>query len=284
MRRKLSRSKKVAGLFVAVLVAFILALLYGPLFPWSPVKPGYALIRYPRADVYYDPAQPLNDDYRAVGAMMDEAEQFHRLKFRRSVKVIACRNWRSCDWFLPWLHIRGLGGVTLATGDVIYLTPRIKEKNYSIAEYLRHELTHALIFQNTTIRDAFKLNDVAWFNEGLAVSFGRQTAYLSQAEFTAKAASVELANCIDPARIAKQQAAGAWDARLAYPAQRYFVEYLKAKFGQDVFQSFLLRCIHNPANHSSLFQENFHTPLLLAVEDYQKAVRAGLWPPQNQSR
>ena len=284
MRLKISRSKLFAGLFLALLVLSVLAFLYGPLFPWSPVKPGYAMISFPRADIYFDPAQPLNEDYRAVGAMMDEAESFHRLTYHQRVKVIACRSWRSCGWFLPWMNMGPLGGVTLETGDAIYITPKIKERNFSAAEFLRHELSHALISQNTTMRNAHKLNSLVWFNEGMAVSFGRQTSYFSRDEFLTKAATVDLADFIDPARIAKQQATGSWPARFAYPAQRYFVEYLKAKFGPDVFQSFLLRCIHDPDNHAALFQEVFHTPLGLAVEDYQQAVRAGQWPPKNPSQ
>lgn len=103
------------------------AFAYGPLLPWSPVKPGYGAARYSRAAIYFDRAEPLLQDFREVDRMMNEAEAFHALRFRRAVQVIACKSWGDCRRALPWLNTLALGGVTLATGDVIYITPKLRE-------------------------------------------------------------------------------------------------------------------------------------------------------------
>ena len=87
------------------------AFAYGPLLPWSPVKPGYNSAAFPRADVYFSRSGPMLDDYREIDSIMREAEIFHRLQFHRRVRVIACKNWADCDRALPWLSVRGLGGV-----------------------------------------------------------------------------------------------------------------------------------------------------------------------------
>jgi hypothetical protein len=93
------------------------------LLPWSPLKPGYRVVRYAGVDVYLSKLNEQANDYGRVDLMMREAEVFPRLKFVHRVKVIACKSWSDCERALPWLHVRSLGGVTLATGDVITSRP-----------------------------------------------------------------------------------------------------------------------------------------------------------------
>jgi len=269
--------KKIAILSAGMLTFVVLmAFPFGPLLPWSPIKPGYHRTTFASAEIYFNRNERAPEEYRELDQMAREAEAFHHLRFHQKVTVIACKNWGDCERGLPWLNVHPLGGVTLATGDVIYITPTLREKNFSLREFLRHELSHALISQNTTIRKSVKLNEVAWFNEGLAVSFARQHDYLSREAFLSRAATDELAKFIDPAKI--DQSSPNWSARFAYPAQRYFVEYLKATFGDERFTQFLVKCIADPDNHSTLFSEVFQQPIADAIGNYQKAVRTGQRP------
>jgi hypothetical protein len=203
--------------------------------------------------------------------MLREAETFHRMKYLRPVKIIICKSWGDCERALPWLDVKGLGGVTLAIGDVVYLTPRLKERNLSAEEFLRHELSHALLDQHTTIRKSLKIAKQAWFSEGLAVSFGQQKAYLSQAEFLERAATTDLTKFIDPERM--DRSSRDWDARLAYPAQRYFLEYLKARFGADRFQDFTVKYLNDPDDYRALFNQVFQLPFSGAIEQFSEAVK-----------
>lgn len=273
LRRKLLIGAA-ASLFFLLLMAFP----FGPLLPWSPIKPGYSEARYARADVYFNQNEPEPEDYRQVDQMMAEAEAFHQLKFHRRVKVIACKNWSDCQrsWF--WMNVKPLGGVTLGTGDAIYITPKLKEKNFSITEFLRHELSHAIISQNSTIRNSMKMTDQAWFSEGIAVWFGHQTSYLSQAEFLEKARTVDLTKVIDPAQMDRESPDWSW--RFAYPAQRYFLEYLKQTEGADRFQQFLNQYIHDPDNYQKQFRDVFQQSLSDAVRKFEQAIRSGQWPNQ----
>jgi len=270
------RRKLFVGLAASLFFLLLMAFPFGPLLPWSPVKPGYDAASYARADVYFNKNEPEPEDYQKVDGMMAEAEAFHRLKFHRRVKVIACKNWGDCARAWPWMNVRPLGGVTLSTGDAIYLTPKLKEKNFNVAEFLRHELSHALISQNTTIRNSLKLTDQAWFSEGMAVWFGDQTAYLSRAEFLEQAKDADLAKFIDPARM--DRSAPDWSARFAYPAQRYFLEYLKQTYGADRFQDFLVQYIRDPDAYPALFSGTFRQSLADAVRQFEQAIRSGQWP------
>src|SRR5262245_57046948 len=99
---KFKNRKIVVGLFT--LLAFFLAMSFpfGPLLPWSPVKPVYHTISYASADVYFSGAKDQLGDYGNVDRMMRDAEAFHRMKYQRRVKVIACKSWGDCARALPW--------------------------------------------------------------------------------------------------------------------------------------------------------------------------------------
>ncbi|HMV84067.1 MAG TPA: hypothetical protein PLD20_16570 [Blastocatellia bacterium] len=275
---KLPKRKLFIGMAVATFFLLLMAFPFGPLLPWSPIKPGYNSVSHARADVYFNKAEAEPADCRAVDQMMAEAEGFHGLKFQKRVKVIDCKNWDDCgrSWF--WMNVKPLGGITLGTGDVIYLTPKIKERNFSLAEFLRHELSHALISQNTSIRNSLKLTDQAWFSEGIAVWFGNQKAYLSREEFLEKAKTADLVKVIDPAQM--DRTSPDWSARFAYPAQRYFLEYLKQTRGADQFQSFLVKYIQAPDDYQTLFNEIYKQSLTDAVRQFEQAIRSGQWLPK----
>ena len=272
---KTGRSKIIKGLALVFFLLLALAFPFGPLLPWSPLKLGYSHIGYARADVYVGEQNSLSNDYGLLDRMMNEAEAFHGLSYQRRVRIIECKDWPACERSLPWLgNLHGLGGVTLATGDVIYLTPKLKEKHFSLAEFLRHELSHALISQNTSIRSSLKLNEQPWFNEGLAVSFGRQNDFVKRDEFLARAKQAELAGYLDPAK-----RTGQWDQRFAYPAQRYFIEYLRVRFGEDHFRQFLRKNIGQPAAWRATFAEAYALPFDQVVQGYSEALKTGQWTP-----
>jgi hypothetical protein len=271
---KMRRSKIITGLALTVFLLLALAFPFGPLLPWSPLKLGYNRTSFARADVYLGSAHAPMPDYAQVEQMMREAEAFHGLRFHRRIKVIECKNWADCDRAMPWLNTHGLGGVTLATGDVIYLTPKLREKQFSTAEFLRHELSHALLSQNTTIYSTYKLNEQPWFFEGLAVSFGRQQDYLKRDAFLLQAKQTELLGYLDPAKRATP-----WNARFAYPAQRYFIEYVKEQLGAERFQQFLEGNIAEPLQWRRNFTAVFGQPFEQVAQAYEQALKAGQWAP-----
>src|SRR5262249_60354867 len=103
---------------------------FGPVLPWSPVKPGYHAIGYASADVYLSGDINQAGEYCDVDQLMRAAEAFHRMKYLQRVKVIACKNWGDCERALPWLNVRALGGATLDTGACIYIPPNLKATKF----------------------------------------------------------------------------------------------------------------------------------------------------------
>jgi hypothetical protein len=252
-----------AALAVVVLVAAA-AFCAGPLFPWSPVKPGYTRFRLHRADIYYPTGSTLDASYQLLDTFIEEAETFHRLKMPDRIAVIVPRSWTDFHLQAPWQRGNAIGALTLQTGTVIWITPKIAEKHFDTAEFLRHELSHAILDQNITLWRGRKFNHQPWLYEGLAVDFGRQKAYLTEDEFLARAQTEPLAPAFN---------GGNPDMRFNYIAWRSFIDYVISYRGRDRFQDYLLRVMQDPDQARELFPEFFKISFDDAVKEFQARVR-----------
>jgi hypothetical protein len=250
------------------LLLFLLAFPYGPLFPWSPVRPGYRSERFRHADVVYPNDMTLPAAYQQVDSFIEQAEQFHQLKIPNRITVIACRSWEDFHRFVPHLQGRGIAAVTLVPGTVIYVTPRTGEKGLDTAEFLRHELSHAALNQNQSAWNGYKAAKHGWFFEGLAVSFGKQKAYVTRDEFLTRAHTEDLGPVIDP----DQHASGPRDMRFSYVAWRYFLEDLVQTRGRDRFQGLLTGFMADPDREHEVFRQIYGESLGEAVRDFQSRV------------
>jgi hypothetical protein len=250
--------------FAIVIVVFVVALCDGPLFPWSPIKPGYTHFTLHRADIYYPSGTTLDESYKQLDSFIDDAEKFHQLKMPDRITVIAPRTWTDFHLQAPWQ--RGpVGALTLQTGTVIFVTPKIAEKHFDTAEYLRHELSHAILDQNMPLWRGHKMNAEPWLYEGLAVDFGKQKSYLTEDEFVARVQTEPLA----PAFNGNNS-----DMRFNYVAWRYFLEYMIRTRSRDKFQDYLLRVMQDPDQARAIFPEYFGVPFDVAVLEFQSKLRA----------
>jgi len=170
---------------------------------------------------------------------------------------------------MPHIRSQAVAAVTLAPGTVIYVTPKVQEKRLDSAEFLRHELSHAALNQNQSVWNALKVTKQAWFSEGLAVSFGRQRAYLTREEFLARARVEDLGPVIDM----DQRKGAVGDIRFAYVAWRYFLENLMETDGRDRFQDFLTAYIRDPDHYRDSFRQVYGIDLAQAIREFQGRVR-----------
>lgn len=258
--RKWAWRTALAIVFVIIAAAF----LTGPLFPWSPIKPSYTHFTLHRADIYYPSGTTLDEAYKQVDSFIEEAEKFHRLKMPDRITVIEPRSWTDFHLQAPWQRGNAIGALTLQTGTVIWITPKVAEKHFDPAEFLRHELSHAILDQNTTLWRGHKLNSQPWFYEGLAVDFGRQKAYLTEQEFIARAQTEPLAPVFNGNNT---------DMRFNYVAWRYFIEYIIKTRGRDRFQDYLMRVMQEPDQARALFPECLGISFDDALRVFQSQLR-----------
>ena len=222
-------------LYFAGVLLVLLLFPYGPLFPWSPVKPGYEHLALERADVYFPSGTTLDPAYRRIDEYIAKSEQFHGLKAPKRICVVACGDWSSFRRFLPHMRGTGVGAVTLATGTAIYMSPHLAERRLDANEFLRHEISHATLHQNQSLANALRIIKVEWVSEGLAVAYGDQKSY--------------------------------------YVVWRRFNEFLMATRGREAYQRYLEAVLQDPEAWRELFPQHLGLSFAEAVEEFQGAMR-----------
>jgi hypothetical protein len=256
---------------IVVGLVLLITFPFGPLFPWSPWKPGYQTFALTRADVVFPAGSSLPQAYFNLDAYIKEAEGFHGLSMPRRMTVVACRDWNDFSRFMPQMRGRVAAAVTLATGTVIYVTPKISEKGLDLREFLRHELSHAAVNQNQTLLNAYRIGRQQWFSEGLAVLFGHQRAYLTASEFVERTRNTSL--------IPLFSGTPPSDMRYAYQAWRYLLDWQIETRGKDLFERFERACISDPNNCRSAFARTYGVTLDDAVTVFQNAIRSSNFTP-----
>lgn len=243
---------------------------YGPFLPWSPIRPGYAEITAPRVRVIYPEGMELPDALRSPDALLEEAERFHRLRATHTIRVFICPDWWTAYKVLPRLARPGVGAITLSTGTNIYVLPTVAERGKDPVEFVRHELSHAVLHQNQSLLSAIRIVEVRWLAEGIAVWFGRQKAYLTNEEFLRAAPERDLAAYIDPDLHARLS--GPFDIRFGYVCWRRFNEFLESR-APDRYWNFVHAAIAEPRQWRAIFAQHFHEPFGEAISAFAQQVR-----------
>lgn len=263
----------IAGLFGVVAVSWAFA--YGPLIPWSAVKPGYETLRLGRSEIVFPAGSVLDAAYLKTDEILNEAERFHKLKAHLRLRVVVCRTWEDFGRFCPVVRGRGIGAVTLDTGNVIYMSPRIREKGLDATEFLRHEMSHAVAGQNASFLRLRSMKRHSWLYEGVPVWFGRQKSYVTQTEFLTRARNTDLW----PVITFDSNAANPPEIRFSYIAWRNFIDYLTQARGADVFMRFYHAFMRSPDEVEQVFAAEYGKPLHEWVREFAREVDAGQFQP-----
>lgn len=243
---------------------------FGPLFPWSPLKPGFESSTFGRAIAWYPKGSEPLPEFAALESLMKETEKSHKLRFRKGIRVILCANGNQYKRFSM------IGGHASAgpTGTVIYINPSIRSTTYpppldskngddekaaknqgarrDIASFLRHELSHAILYQNTSLFKALKIKN--WVEEGLAVYTGNPDHYYRGAEFRTLAFDRGyffnlLNDKSEPPSISKEI-----KFYFVYGAYGEFMAYLIQNHGMDTVLDFIHAYIYAPSEEECLFR------------------------------
>ena len=264
--------KAFTALFILLAAALIYTFLRGILFPWSPVKVGFKKINYNRSVIFYPENMPIDSDYRSVDSLMDETEKFHRLKFKKKVKVIICATKAQYHRF----STQRSPLCTMFTGTVIYINPTVKKTNRDLKSFLKHELSHAVIYQNTTILKASKMK--RWISEGLAVFYGNSHHYFQGKDFLKLA--VDKGYFFEFIKKRGNLSHIPKDIRylFEYAEYQYFIQYLVENYGSDLFFKFIHQYLLEPELEKKLFKKIYQLELLDVFQKFKVEVMNKKWP------
>lgn len=258
--------------FFSLLVAvFIYAFFFGPLIPFNPIKIGYTEILKSKAVVYIRDINSLQPFYQNIDQILLDVEEFTGLKYKDKVQVLVALEYQELGRYIPWLNYTGLGGVSLQEGNMVYINAKtIAARNYNEEEFVKHEVVHTLISQNTNLYNDFTLNNQHWVSEGVAGYFGGPYYYTTEEFkelFRAKKLVLgdkggDLYTNLKPE-----------EAKFNYSLYRYFVGYVIQTHGRDKFKRFLHRYIQKPEDYAEIYSQEFDFDLYEDLRIFEQKYR-----------
>lgn len=260
--------------FVLVLIV-LWALLYGPLLPWSPVKPGFKKVSaenayiYYKGDIYFEYADLYGKN---VDSVINEIEVLYGLEQRSKVTIFIV-DIKGLKQYIPWLG-SGIGGATLQIGDTIYINmEKVLEHDRDPLEYLKHEMVHEIIYQNSGLLNAYSMMDTSIFTEGFPVFYGGPTYYEAKEEFLDEYNEKEIVISREGKK-AYSKIGDSNSGSFNYTLYGEFIKFLVDNYGQEKVNRFLHRWIAEPPMFRSQFNDIFGKELYEVQEDFDKELKA----------
>ena len=237
-------------LMVSSFPVLIVYLFWGPLFPWSPIKPGYKRMEASWARVYMADSETDSSVYR-LDEILKEEEAFHGLKFNEKFRIVILGKESNMKRYLPWLNGSGYS-IKLGMVNVIYIGPNARTSPYGMEPYLKHEISHLLIHQNaSSAKSNFQIQHQGWLTEGVATYFGGPHFYDRHELFelwTENGLAFDDLYCENPLEMGGR-------FKMKYTYYRFFIDYLISTYGLEQFQSYLRMYIRDPKKYQSIFMD-----------------------------
>ena len=184
---KMPLRKKILFITVLILLAAITYnFLYGRLVPFSPIIIGFEKKEFGKAIIYYHKGTDITK-FSTIDSLMNEAEDFHQLKFKTKVKIFVLNSDKEYTRYTG----QKARFVTFPLYGRIFVSGRAR-KEYEVGKihllvYLQHELSHSLLFQNMSLyRSQYY---PGWLLEGTATYIANQRGvdeYLSKEQAFSK--------------------------------------------------------------------------------------------------
>ena len=168
MRKRILKAATVVPVCVAVVVAYLF--LFGKLFPYSPIFIGFTKHELSNSVVYVQNGANFAD-FDRVNALIPNVERFHELTFTRKARLFIFRDKAA---YLQ-RSISKARFCAFPNGSVVISPWALEEDRdgkISLDIYLTHELSHALLLQQTDLYHAYKYPH--WLLEGIATYSANQ--------------------------------------------------------------------------------------------------------------
>lgn len=254
-----------AFLFVMISYFFI----FGKLFPYSPVIIGFEKQDLSHSVIYTQTGASF-EDFEKINALIPDVESFHQLEFVTKPEFFLFTD------SINYLKLSPSKSrfVTFYNGR-IFITPwavqETMEGKISLDIYLRHELSHALLFQHAGLVRAGKYPE--WLLEGIAVYSANQmgTSFYPSKEETYRL--IRSGNFMPPEFYATQKED---EINLDVPYRSTFlyaefaciVDYLLANYGKDKLLIFMKSLLKN-SDHDRVFKEVYGMEFDQMIQEFR---------------
>jgi hypothetical protein len=271
------KKKKIRLFFITILLLFIIIfpyqLLWGKLFLYSPVKIGFTKFELPHIIVY---KQNGSRDYnfRFIDSLIARVEKFHYMSFTKKPEIIF---FSDRDSYLR-RNITKARFCAYPNGSLVISPWAVDEASngkISMKIYLRHELSHTLLYQHMGLLTAY-LYYPRWLLEGIAVYSSNQMGtswypdkketynYIREGNFLPP----EYFNTSDEDKIKLNM-----KNKIAFVYSEFgcIVDYLIEKYGKNKFNTYMTGLL-NSYQPDRIFKETYGISLDSSLENFKKHV------------
>ena len=253
MKRKI---KTVAiALPIIVLILFSYELLWGKIFAYSPVKIGFTRHELPNIVVFTENGSAFSN-YEAIDTLIPAIEEYHCLGFKHKPEILIFSN----DASYRQRSISGARMFVYPNGCLLVAPWTIKEANegkISLEIYLKHELSHTLLYQHMSKLAAYYFYP-RWLLEGIAVCSSNQmgTTWYPNKEETYD--YIRQGNYLSPTYMntSKEDEAKLnvkYKTTFMFSESACIVEYLIEIYGRDRFEQYMKQLLVS-VNHDRTFK------------------------------
>lgn len=248
--------------------------LYGRLFPFSPIIIGFEKYEFEKATVYFHDNEDILD-FKVIDSLICKTEQFHQITFKRKVKIFICNSdseTKRLSGFSTRFNTQ-LSGCIFVSGKA---NKERKERKIHLNTYLKHELSHSLLFQNMPLISA--LTYPGWFLEGVAVYSANQMGvdgYFSKEETLNKIEEGFFVEPKDWGTIISSKGKTVKECSIEnkywfiYSEYGLIVESLIQAYGKDKFDTFLEKSL-SENDFYSLFERTYNEEFTEYISKFKK--------------
>lgn len=259
---------------IIIVLAFLLVMIsyffiFGKLFPYSPVILGFEKQELSRSVIYTQSGGSF-DDLENMNRLIPSIEAFHDLKFLTKPEIFL---FSDSSFYLKRSPSKSRF-VTFYNGRV-FVTPwamqEDREGKISLEIYLRHELSHALLFQHAGLIRAGQYPK--WLFEGISVYSANQmgTSFYPAKEETYHL--IRLGNFMPPEFYATEKED---EVNLEVPHRLPFiyaefaciVDFLIVNYGKDKYLVYMKSLLKN-SDHDRVFKDIYGMEFDQMIQEFR---------------
>ncbi|WP_020614687.1 hypothetical protein [Sediminispirochaeta bajacaliforniensis] len=265
----------ILSLFVLIMEEF----LFGALLPYSPVFIGFHKVENDKVSIYYH--KNLYLDIDEVSKIIAESEDFHTLTYTKRINIILTESEKEFyRYTFSTFRFLAVKNKIFVSGRNIQDSQNGKIHMYA---YLKHELSHLLIYQNMSPINYFRNTVPGWLLEGIATYHSGmigQDSYYSKDEVYKTIQNGIFLNPIDwksgflvsQSSIVKEFPLSGNDKYFfIYSELGCVIEDLIQRFGHDSFIKYMKLSMKNGDNES-IFYKFFGIEYKDYIKQFQEMV------------
>lgn len=269
------KSKFIFGvLFVLLVLLLPYQLLWGKLFPYSPVKLGFEKFEFSNIVVYVQDGSATYN-YKSLDTLIPSVEKFHNLKFVHKPELLFFRDADSYyQRTITKARFCAYPNATLVVSP--WAVKEALDNEISMEIYIKHELSHTLLYEHMGFITAYFFYP-RWLLEGIAVYSSNQMGtswypskrdtyqYITHGSFL----QPEYFNTKkeDEAKLKVKN-----KIAFIYSEFACIVDYLKKQYGKDKFQNYMVKLLDS-WQPEKVFKDVYRIDFNTCLNDFKKYVK-----------